>query len=524
MLVEVGSRGRPSGRRGREVALARTWAVALCGVAGQLVAVEADLANGLPGTTVIGLGDVAVTQARDRVRSAIVNTGQRWPDKRITLALSPAALPKRGAGFDLALAVAVLAAAEVVPLRAAGEVVLIGELGLDGRVHPVRGTLPSLLAIKAAGRVSAVVPVANLAEACLADGVRVRGVAHLADLIGYLNGEPDRLTEAPPAAASVEYPVPDMVEVLGQPEARRALELAAAGGHHMAMIGPPGAGKTMLAARLPGLLPKLSPESALEVTAVHSVAGNLDEETPLITRPPFIEPHHSASLAALVGGGSGLIRPGSVSLAHRGVLFLDEAPEFRPTVLDALRQPMESGSVLLARASGAVRYPARFQLVLAANPCPCAAGKDVDCICASGVRRRYLARLSGPLMDRVDIRVDLAALDPRSLVSGEADQESSAVIAERVAAARGRALLRWRGTRYSTNAEVPGPVVRRLWRPGRQEAQLLDRAVRVGRLTGRGYDRVLRLALTSADLGGREVPSCADVAGALSLRCGENAW
>ena len=332
MLVEVGSRGRPSGRRGREVALARTWAVALSGVAGQLVAVEADLANGLPGTTVIGLGDVAVTQARDRVRSAIVNTGQRWPDKRITLALSPAALPKRGAGFDLALAVAVLAAAEVVPLRAAGEVVLIGELGLDGRVHPVRGTLPSLLAIKAAGRVSAVVPVANLAEACLADGVRVRGVAHLADLIGYLNGEPDRLTEAPPAAASVEYPVPDMVEVLGQPEARRALELAAAGGHHMAMIGPPGAGKTMLAARLPGLLPKLSPESALEVTAVHSVAGNLDEETPLITRPPFIEPHHSASLAALVGGGSGLIRPGSVSLAHRGVLFLDESPNHKYAV------------------------------------------------------------------------------------------------------------------------------------------------------------------------------------------------
>ncbi|MGI8590312.1 MAG: YifB family Mg chelatase-like AAA ATPase [Nakamurella sp.] len=506
------------------MALARTWAVALAGVTGQIVAVEADLANGLPGTTVIGLGDVAVTQARDRVRSAIVNTGQKWPEKRITLALSPAALPKRGAAFDLALAIAVLAAAEVVPLRAAGESVLLGELGLDGRVHPVRGTLPSIMALRAAGRTSAIVPLANLAEASLADGVTVRGVAHLGDLIGHLNGQRDRLAEPDPVAAPIEFPFPDMVDVLGQPEARRALELAAAGGHHIAMIGPPGAGKTMLAARLPGLLPKLSSESALEVTAVHSVAGSLDDRTPLITRPPFIEPHHSASLAALVGGGSGLIRPGSVSLAHRGVLFLDEAPEFRPTVLDALRQPMESGSVLLARASGSVRYPARFQLVLAANPCPCAAAKDVDCICASGVRRRYLARLSGPLMDRVDIRVDLAALDPRSLVSEVGDQESSAVIAERVAAARSRAAHRWQGTQYSTNAEVPGPVVRRLWRPGRSEAQLLDRAVRVGRLTGRGYDRVLRLALTSADLGERSLPSCADVVSALSLRCGENAW
>ena len=506
------------------MALARTWAVALAGVAGQLVAVEADLANGLPGTTVIGLGDVAVSQARDRVRSAVVNTGQKWPEKRITLALSPAALPKRGAGFDLALAIAVLAAAEVVPVFAAGDTVLIGELGLDGRVHPVRGTLPSLLAVRAAGRTSAIVPVGNLAEAALADGVSVLGVEHLGDLIAHLKGEAGRLHTPAPRDLPLDAPPPDMADVLGQPEARRALELAAAGGHHLAMIGPPGAGKTMLAARLPGLLPPLSAESALEVTAVHSVAGNLDDRTPLITRPPFIEPHHSASLAALVGGGSGVIRPGSVSLAHRGVLFLDEAPEFRPSVLDALRQPMESGAVLLARASGAVRYPARFQLVLAANPCPCAAPKDVDCTCASGVRRRYLARLSGPLMDRVDIRVDLAALDPRALVSVDADQESSAPIAERVAAARVRALDRWQGTRYRTNAEVPGPVVRRYWRPGGREAALLDRAVRTGRLTGRGYDRVLRLALTSADLGGRDLPCASDVATALALRCGENSW
>jgi magnesium chelatase family protein len=412
----------------------------------------------------------------------------------------------------------------VVPSRAAGDTVLIGELGLDGRVHPVSGTLPSLLALRAAGRTSAIVPLANLAEAALAAGVQVRGVAHLADLMAYLNGEHGRLTPAPEPVPQAESPLPDMIDVLGQPEARRALELAAAGGHHIAMIGPPGSGKTMLAARLPGLLPRLDAAAALEVTAVHSVAGTLDPRVPLVTRPPFVEPHHSASLAALVGGGSGIIRPGSVSLAHRGVLFLDEAAEFRATVLDALRQPMESGSVLLARASGVVRYPARFQLVLAANPCPCAAAKDVDCSCASGVRRRYLARLSGPLMDRIDIRVDLAPLDPRSLVSAESDQEGSAVIAERVRHARDRAAVRWRDSQYATNAEVPGPVVRRFWRPGRAEAQLLDGAMRMGRLTGRGYDRVLRLALTSADLSGRDLPSTADVATALALRCGENPW
>jgi len=506
------------------VALATTWAVALAGVAGELVKVEADLANGLPATTVIGLGDAAVTQARDRVRSAVLNSGQKWPDKRITLALSPAALPKRGAGFDLALAIAVLAAAHVVPSDAAAGVVLIGELGLDGRVQPVRGTLPSLLAAKAAGRTAAIVPIPNLAEASLVTGIHVRGVACLADLIEHFKGQPDRLVIASSVAAPPVVAMLDMADVLGQPEARLALEHAAAGGHHLAMIGPPGSGKTMLAARLPSLLPRLNSAQALEVTAVHSIAGNLDEGTPLISRPPFIEPHHSASLAALVGGGSGFIRPGSVSLAHRGILFLDEAAEFRPSVLDALRQPMESGAVLLARASGVVRYPARFQLVLAANPCPCAAAKDVDCTCASGVRRRYLARLSGPLMDRIDIRVDLAALDPRSLVLGGADEESSEVIADRVLLARDRAQRRWVGSRFVVNGDVPGPIIRKLWRPDRAEAALLDRAVRVGRLTGRGYDRVLRLALTSADLGGRDVPSSADVATALSLRCGENAW
>jgi magnesium chelatase family protein len=311
--------------------LARTWSVALNGISGHLIAVEADLAQGLPGTTVIGMGDAAVTQARDRIRAAVMNSGYRWPDRRITLALSPAALPKRGAGYDMALAVAVLAAAGVVPAGAVGDTVLIGELGLDGQVRPVRGVLPALLAARAVGRERAIVPVGNLSEAALATGISVWGVSSLRDLVESLKGESHELLPGVAARPVNAWSGPDLAEVLGQPEARLAMEFAAAGGHHLAMIGPPGAGKTMLATRMPGVLPGLNDEQALEVTAVHSVAGTLDDDTPLITRPPFVDPHHSASLAAVVGGGSAHIRPGSVSLAHRGVLFLDEAHKIKYT-------------------------------------------------------------------------------------------------------------------------------------------------------------------------------------------------
>ncbi len=501
--------------------LARTWSVGLTGVTGQLVTVEADLSAGLPGTAVIGMPDPAITQSRDRIRAAILNSGHRWPDRRITLALSPAGLRKSGAGYDIALAVAVLAAAKAVPSAAAGDTVLIGELGLDGAMRPVRGVLPSLLAARAAGRTHAVVPLANLSEAALATGMTVWGAPTLADLVARLKGENHGMIRGIAPTSMDPVVMPDLSDVLGQPEARMALEVAAAGGHHLAMIGPPGVGKTMLASRLPGVLPPLDCEQSLEVTAVHSVAGLLDEGTPLITRPPFVDPHHSASQAAIIGGGSTHIRPGSVSLAHCGVLFLDEAPEFKRPTLDALRQPLENGAVLLARANGAVRFPARFQLVLAANPCPCAAADDVDCRCGSVERRTYLSKLSGPLMDRVDIRIELPALPPSVLTSSVEQGEPSAVVAQRVLAARDRATRRWRGTPWRCNAQVPGAVVRRLWTPGTAEADLLDRAVRTGRLTGRGYDRVLRLSLTAADLAGRDRPSVADVASALALRCGE---
>ncbi len=504
------------------MALARTWSIGLTGLVGQLVAVEADLSAGLPGTAVIGLPDQAIVQSRDRIRAAIVNSGHPWPDRRITLGLSPAALRKSGAGYDIALAVAVLAAAGTLPGAAAGSTVLIGELGLDGTMRPVRGVLPALLAARAAGRTRAIVPLGNLSEAALATGVTVWGAPTLADLVASLKGENHGMVKGVPAESAPPTDAADLADVLGQPEARLALEIAAAGGHHLAMLGPPGAGKTMLASRLPGILPPLDDEEALEVTAVHSVAGLLDEQTPLITRPPFVDPHHSATQVAIIGGGSGQIRPGSISLAHHGVLFLDEAPEFERRTLDSLRQPLEEGAVLLARSVGVVRFPARFQLVLAANPCPCAAASDADCRCGSVRRRNYLSRLSGPLMDRIDIRIDLPALPPSILTSAGGQGESSAVVAERVVLARKRAEHRWRDTPWRCTAAVPGAVVRRTWSPGDAEAQLLERAVRSGRLTGRGFDRVLRLSLTVADLAGRDVPSAADVATALALRCGES--
>lgn len=502
--------------------LAQVQSVALTGVAGAMITVEAHLAAGLPGTTVIGSSNSAVVQARDRVKAAVQSSGRTWPDSRITLALSPADLPKRGAGYDLPLAVAVMAASNVVTAESVSGVVVIGELGLDGSVRAVRGILPMLLAARAAGWDRALVPAANLQEAALATGMTVRGVENLRDLIGTLRGEGPGLVVPDEIGLPDMRDGPDLADVLGQPEARRALEIAAAGGHHLLMIGPPGAGKTMLASRLPGLLPLLSDEESLEVTAVHSVAGTLADDTPLIVRPPFVDPHHSASVASMIGGGSGHIRPGSVSLAHRGVLFLDEAAEAQRGMLDALRQPMESGFVLVSRIAGAVRFPARFQLVLAANPCPCAAATDLHCTCAPGLRRRYLSKLSGPLLDRVDIQVTVPPLHPLELVAAsEEPRESSTVVAARVLRARLRAVDRWSEKGWRCNAEVPGDELRRWWRPQGRDKNLLHRIADEGRLTGRGYDRVLRLAATCADLGDRERPDSRDLATALALRCGD---
>lgn len=500
---------------------ARVTCVGLVGVTGHLVQVEADLSNGLPAVVLTGLPDTALHEARDRVRAAIVNSGQSWPNRRITVNLLPATLPKHGSGFDMAIACALLAGAGELPLAALEGVAVMGELGLDGAVRPIRGILPMVAAAARAGITRVVVPAANAQEATVVPGVTVRAVDSLHRLVSFARGA-GPLLDPPGAAADTAIPGPDLADVAGQRWGRRALEVAAAGGHHLALLGPPGAGKTMLAERLPSILPALDDTAALEVTALHSIAGVLPPEGRLVRRPPFQAPHHSASLAALVGGGSGLAQPGALSLAHRGVLFLDEAPHFGAQALQALRQPLESGRVLLARSRGSTEYPAQVQLVLAANPCPCAnpAG-DQYCECTPLARRRYLGRISGPLLDRIDIQIALHPLRAAELMTSDAAAEPSADVAARVCGARVAAAARWSPDGWRTNAEVPGPALRRPpWRlPARDTARLRDSLDR-GAVSARGFDRILRLAWTVADLDGRDRPDDSDVAEAAQLRMG----
>ncbi|MET7963614.1 YifB family Mg chelatase-like AAA ATPase [Micromonospora zamorensis] len=501
---------------------AKVLCVGLVGVTGHLVEVEADLAAGLPAVVISGLPDTALHEARDRVRAAVVNSGQRWPNRRITLNLLPATLPKFGSAFDLAIAAALLGGSGELPLLPLEGVVVLGELGLDGTVRPVRGVLPMVAAAAQAGVGRVIVPVGNAAEAAVIPGVRVRAVDNLHRLVAFVrDGTP--LIEPPTAVPAPTADGPDLADVAGQQLGRRALEVAAAGGHHLALLGPPGAGKTMLAERLPSILPELDDDAALEVTALHSIAGLLPPGGRLLRRPPFQAPHHTATVPSLVGGGSGLARPGAVSLAHRGVLFLDEAPEFSKGALEALRQPLENGRIQLSRSGGGTVYPARTQLVLAANPCPCAKPSgDAHCECTALVRRRYLGRLSGPLLDRIDVQVRLMPVRAAELLAPEGDTERSATVAARVATARQAAATRWAGLGRRMNAEVDGPHLRRPpWRlPARVTAELRGR-LDSGSLSARGFDRVIRMAWTIADLDGRDRPDLDDVREAIQLRTGE---
>ncbi|SNX64327.1 magnesium chelatase family protein [Streptomyces sp. TLI_55] len=525
---------------------ARTCSVALVGVEGVVVEVQADLEPGVAAFTLVGLPDKSLTESKDRVRAAVVNSGAAWPAKKLTVGLSPASVPKSGSGFDLAVAAAVLGAAERIDPRVLADIVMIGELGLDGRVRPVRGILPAVIAAADAGYEQVVVPECAAAEASLVPGISVLGIRSLRQLIAVLadepvpDEEPEEEGRPDPLLAGLRVPGTgaatgmhsmgaaqqdqghDLADVVGQLSARTAVEVAAAGGHHLFLEGPPGAGKTMLAERLPAVLPRLTRQESLEVTAVHSVAGLLPPGKPLIDTAPYCAPHHSATMQALVGGGPGIARPGAVSLSHRGVLFLDETPEFNSQALDALRQPLEAGHVVIARSAGVVRFPAKFQMVLAANPCPCGRFSQTDdfCECPPSAIRRYQARLSGPLLDRVDLRVEVDRVTRAQLAQRGARGESTAVVADRVRAARERAAARLVGTPWRTNSEMPGRELRSRWHavPGAMDEA--ERNLERGVLTARGLDRVLRVAWTVADLLGHDRPDATDVALALQLRTG----
>ncbi|GAA4807206.1 YifB family Mg chelatase-like AAA ATPase [Streptomyces ziwulingensis] len=523
---------------------ARTCSVALVGVEGVVVEVQADLEPGVAAFTLVGLPDKSLTESRDRVRAAVVNSGAQWPQKKLTVGLSPASVPKSGSGFDLAVAAATLGAAERIDPRVLADIVMIGELGLDGRVRPVRGILPAVLAAADAGYDQVVVPESAAAEASLVPGVSVLGVRSLRQLIAVLadepvpEEEPDQQGRPDPLLAGLRVPGTgaatgihgtaahdqghDLADVVGQMSARTAVEVAAAGGHHLFLEGPPGAGKTMLAERLPAILPRLTRQESLEVTAVHSVAGLLPPGRPLVDTAPYCAPHHSATMQSLVGGGAGTARPGAVSLSHRGVLFLDETPEFSGQALDALRQPLENGHVVIARSAGVVRFPARFLMVLAANPCPCGrfSRQDDLCECPPSAIRRYRSRLSGPLLDRVDLRVEVDRVTRAELAACAAPGESTAEVADRVRAARERAATRLADTPWRTNSEIPGRELRSRWYAVPGALDEAERSLDRGVLTARGLDRVLRVAWTVADLVGHARPDGTDVALALQLRTG----
>ena len=505
-----------------------TYSVALDGVEGRVVTIEADISNGLSGWSLSGLPDPSVSEARDRCRAAIINSGQDWPDRRVTVAMYPADIRKVGSHYDLAIALALLIAKEKLPNDPLRTSAVFGELALDGRVRGVPGVLPAALAAADAGLTRIIVPAVNAPEAHLVPGVEVTGVRSLRECVAVLTGtdfEDDQLPLLHVFAERVKPSRPDLEradlsDIRGQAQARRAVEVAAAGGHHLFLQGMPGVGKTMLAERFSGLLPDLDLTSSIEVSKIHSLAGLLSRQEPLMYRPPYLAPNHTDTVPSVVGGGTRVIRPGAISLAHLGVLFLDEAPEFKPTVHDALRQPLESGEISIRRAEGAARFPARFQLVLAANPCPCGGGaaRGKSCECQPSVKRRYTQRISGPVRDRIDILHTVDPVTQAEMAQAIPPQFATAAVAARVSEARERQRARLRDSPWRTNADVPGYEFRRLCPLDGATMRPIEDAVAKGRLTQRGADRVARMAWTIADLARVTGPTPEHVTEALFLR------
>jgi magnesium chelatase family protein len=514
---------------------ATTHTVALSGAVGHLVEVQADVSSGQVATVLVGRPDSALNEARDRCRMAILNSQHDWPaTRRTTILLSPADLPKRGTHYDLAIAVAVLGATGVVPSGSLQGVLFIGELTLAGGLRSVPGVLPMVMAAADRGIGQIVVPEPQAREASMVPGVDVLGMRSLAQVVAELCDEP--VPDAPPVAemsgrrllswrGDQRMDDIDLADLVGMHDTRYAVEVAAAGGHHLLLSGPKGSGKTSIAERIPGVLPDITREESLELTAVHSLAGALDPADGMLTRPPFSAPHHDASTASLVGGGSSGVRPGEISRAHCGVLLLDEFPLFRADVINALRQPLESGDISIARAEESVVLPARSIVVLAANPCPCGNfhpdARSSRCTCTEVQRRDYRRKVTGPITDRIDITRHLSVATPTARRDPLAVHESTAQVRARVEAARARQADRYADQAWRLNAHAPGPVLARQWPMTPEATKLVDDWLWSGRLTRRGVTRVHRLAWTVADLADVDRPGVAEAEVALRLRSGQ---